>query len=253
MVISIIFYNKMELNLSDQEFFDLYVNNKDWLPFQNHGITDEEIILDKDDIDFPYQIKTYLNLLKNIETKNKSILDLGCGWGRGTYTIQKYFKDSTVTGTDINYSFIDYAKSNYKNCYFLRDNIYKTNLKSNSFDIILLNCSMHFFYDQDIVLKNIKKLLKEKGKLIVTDLFTKAMFVIFLDKLKRNNLKVLSIEDQTKNTITGMTEDILHTYNRFKGKVDTNSLLAFETVQKERLHFYQHNINRHYKFIVAND
>tara|TARA_Y100001972_G_C7644043_1_gene323573 strand:+ start:796 stop:1527 length:732 start_codon:yes stop_codon:yes gene_type:complete len=243
----------MELNLSDQGFFDLYVNQKQWQPLQNHGISDKDIELHIDDIDFPYQIKTYLNLLKNIKTKDKLILDLGCGWGRGTHTIQKYYKESIVTGTDINKSFIDYAKSKYKNCKFKEDNIYKTNLKANSFDIILLNCSMHFFYDQDIVLQNIKKILKFSGKLIVTDLWTKSMFVIFLDKIKKNKLKILSIEDQTTDTIQGIKADIIDTYDKFKAIIDKNSLNAFKTIQKERLQFYEENINRHYKFIITHD
>ncbi len=241
----------MELNLSDQGFFDLYVYQKDWLPLQNHGINDQEIKLNIDDIDFPYQIKTYLNLVKNIEIKNKSILDLGCGWGRGTHTIQKYYKESIVTGSDINQSFINYAKSKYKNSIFIIDDIFKTQIDDNSFDIVLMNCSMHFFYDQDIALQNIKKILKSTGQLIITDLWTQAMFLIFLDKIKKNNLKVLSIEDQTNSTIEGIKSDIIDTYDKFKGIIDQDSLYAFKNVQKERLLFYEGNINRHYKFIIT--
>ena len=241
----------MELNLSDQGFFDLYVYQKDWLPLQNHGINDQEIKLNIDDIDFPYQIKTYLNLVKNIEIKNKSILDLGCGWGRGTHTIQKYYKESIVTGSDINQSFINYAKSKYKNSIFIIDDIFKTQIDDNSFDIVLMNCSMHFFYDQDIALQNIKKILKSTGQLIITDLWTQAMFLIFLDKIKKNNLKVLSIEDQTNSTIKGIKSDIIDTYDKFKGIIDQDSLYAFKNVQKERLLFYEGNINRHYKFIIT--
>ena len=56
----------MRANLSDQEFFYLYVKDNDWYPLQNHGLIDETISLKKEDYDFPNQITAYLNLFKNI-------------------------------------------------------------------------------------------------------------------------------------------------------------------------------------------
>ena len=69
----------MKPNLSDKEFFELYVKNRDWYPLQNHGLVDNEIKLEDSDKDFPNQVTTYLNLFKNIKVKNDSVLDLGCG------------------------------------------------------------------------------------------------------------------------------------------------------------------------------
>lgn len=240
----------MKPNLSDQHFFDLYVKNKSWLPLQNHGLKDKDIILNKEDFDFPNQIKTYLNLFKNIDANNKSILDIGCGYGRGSHIIQKYFQDSIVTGTDINYSFIEYAKEKYKQCNYIQDDLYNTKIADSSFDFIILNCSMHFFYNQDIALQNIKNILKPKGYILITDLWTKEMFVIFLQKCKDNNLKIVSIEDQTNNTITAIEEDISTTFIKFKPQINNETISAFIDIQKERLQFYKQNINRHYKFVI---
>ena len=89
-------------------------------PLQNHGLVDEDVKLQKEDLDFPYQITSYLNLFKNDKIKNKKILDIGCGYGRGTYIIKKYLPDNEVTGMDINKSFIDYAKNIYKNVNYLQ-------------------------------------------------------------------------------------------------------------------------------------
>tara|TARA_R110000796_G_scaffold148945_1_gene265818 strand:- start:2996 stop:3721 length:726 start_codon:yes stop_codon:yes gene_type:complete len=240
----------MKPNLSDQEFFNLHVKDNNWHPLQNHGLIDKEIKLKKEDLDFPNQITAYLNLFKNIEIDNKFVLDIGCGWGRGTYVIKKYFKKCSITGVDINYSFINHAKSNYKECNYVQDNLYKTKLKNSSFDLIILNCSMHFFYDQDVVLQNIKKILKHKGKILITDLWTKESFIIFLQKCKENKLKILSIEDQTNNTIESMKKDISKTFLKFKDKVDKESILAFINIQKERLSLFENNVNRHYKFVI---
>ena len=116
----------MNGNLSDQEFFDCYVKEEKWHPLQNHGLVDEDIKLQKEDLDFPYQVTSYLNLFKNNQIKNKKILDIGCGWGRGAYIIKKYLPDNEVTGIDINQSFIDYAKNNYKDVNYFQDDFDNT-------------------------------------------------------------------------------------------------------------------------------
>ncbi len=241
---------KMNFNLSDQEFFNLYVKNNKWSPLQNHGLIDKEIQLKEEDLDFPNQITSYLNLFKNIEINNQSVLDIGCGWGRGTHTIKKYFNQCSVTGIDIDSSFIDYAKLNFKECDYIQDDIFQSKLKDSFFDFIVLNCSMHFFYDQDKALQNIHKKLKNNGKLLVTDLWTKEAFIIFLHKCGENKLKILNIEDQTDKTIESMEQDISKTFLNFKNKVDKKSIKAFIDIQKDRLKLFKENINRHYKFII---
>lgn len=242
--------DSLKPNLSDQEFFNLYVKDKDWYPLQNHGLVDKDIKLQNDDNDFPNQITSYLNLLKNINIDTQSILDIGCGWGRGTNTIKKYNKQCNVLGVDIDSCFINYAKSNFKECNYIQDNLFQSKLKDLSFDIIILNCSMHFFYNRDNALQNIRKKLKNKGKIIVTDLWTKEAFVVFLKKCETNNLKILSIEDQTEDTIKSMEQDISKTYIKFKDKIDYYSIVAFTEIQEERLKLFKQNENRHYKFII---
>ncbi len=241
----------MKPNLSDKEFFELYVKNNNWYPLQNHGLVDNEIKLEDSDKDFPNQVTTYLNLFKNIQIKNDSVLDLGCGWGRGAHVIKKYFKESTVTGCDIEPAFIEYANSNYKQCNYIVDNFYNTKIKNDSFDFILLNCSMHFFYDQDSFFKNIEKILKKKGMLLITDIWVHEAFFTFLNKCKEYKLRILNMEDLTNQTIEAMKKDIDTTLPKFK--ISRKSINAFVEIQKERLLLFENNINRQYKFVIQND
>tara|TARA_R110002167_G_scaffold10680_3_gene48435 strand:- start:2041 stop:2775 length:735 start_codon:yes stop_codon:yes gene_type:complete len=243
----------MNSNLSDQDFFNFYVKDEKWFPLQNHGLVDEDIQLKEDDFDFPYQITSYLNLFKENNIKNKSILDIGCGWGRGTYTLKKYFPYNKVIGIDCNQSFIDYAKSNYKNTYYFKDDFYKTKLKSNSFDYIVLNCCMHFFYDQDIIYNNLKKVLKEDGKIIITDIWTEESVNTFLDKIKLHKLKVELKEDLSKKTIDSMHYDIFNTFVSHWRYVKDVSIYSFLRIQRDRLKLFNDNINKQYKFIIKNE
>lgn len=241
----------MKSNLSDQEFFNHYVKEEKWFPLQNHGLIDQDIFLEKEDHDFPYQITSYLNCFKNIEPYKKSILDVGCGWGRGTYTIKKYFLSNEVIGIDYNQSFVDYAKLNYKGPYYYNDNFFKTKLKENSFDYIILNCSMHFFYNNDIIYDNFKKLLKQNGKIIITDIWTKESINIFLNKLKKHKLNIELQEDLSKGTIDSMQYDIFNTFVSHWEFVRNIAINAFLRIQRERLQLFIEDFNKQYKFIIT--
>ena len=243
----------MSSNLSDQEFFNYYVKDNNWFPLQNHGLVDETISLKKDDYDFPYQITSYLNCFKDIEPHKKSILDVGCGWGRGTYTIKKYFPSNQVIGIDCNQSFIDYAKLNYKGPYYYNDDFFKTKLKSNSFDYIILNCSMHFFYNNDVIYENLKKLLKRNGRVIMTDIWTKDSINIFLEKINSHKLQIELKEDISEKTIDSMHFDLFNTFISHWQFVKDISVYAFLKIQRDRLKFFNDGINRQYKFILKNE
>ena len=109
---------------------------------------------------------------------------------------------------------------------------------------------MHFFYDQDVIYENIKNILKPKGKLLITDIWNSKSFLTFLDKCKQHNFKILSIEDLTNPTIEAIEKDIEEVLPKFIDKVSSKSIDAFLEIQKERLTFFRHNINRQYKFVV---
>ena len=55
--------------------------------------------------------ESYHQVLKSVlPTAPKSIVDLGCGAGRSTMTLQKTFPDATVTGVDLSPYFVTVAK-----------------------------------------------------------------------------------------------------------------------------------------------
>ena len=89
---------------------------------------------------------------------------------------------------------------------------------------------MHFFYNYDVPFNNFKNILKSEGKVLITDIWTNESLFMFLTKCKQHEMKVLSIEDLTNQTIQAM-----------------------EDVQSERLTFFKQNINRQYKFIIKKE
>lgn len=150
-----------KINLSDNQFFYFFVKNQKWFPLQNHGILINSV-LKKEYEDWPCQINAYLNLLETINFENKKILDLGCGWGRGTNILNNHYK-CDIVGTDYNFDFISYAKNKFKETKYILDDFLNTNLNDNFFDIILSNCSNHFFYSNKNYYKNLKNFKKRRS------------------------------------------------------------------------------------------
>jgi len=243
--------NPNKINLSDSEFFYFFVKNQKWSPFQNHGILVNNV-LEKKYEDWPCQINAYLNLLEEINTKNKQILDLGCGWGRGTSILNNYYK-CNIIGIDYNYDFITYAKNKFKNTKYILDDFLKTNLNNDSFDIILSNCSNHFFYNKKIYYQNLKNILKKEGVIIITDIFNNLSKDVFEKNLLEHNFKIEKIEDLTKITTDAMEYDVNTIEDRFKKTINLDCINAFKMIQEHRLYLFKKQLNFQFKYLIKND
>ncbi len=126
-----------------------------------------------------------IKLIKNFFTgvnKNKKILDLGCGEG----VLVNKFKNKgyDIVGAD----------ANYESENVLKKDILGTEFEDSSFDIILcLDVLEHLdFEEQRIALKEIKRILKPKGLLILTlpnlAHFASRISFLFLGRLIRTSI-----------------------------------------------------------------
>lgn len=101
--------------------------------------------------------------------KEKRVLDLACGVGYGS----RMLKDAgakNVFGVDISEDAVKYAKAKYgtKGITFIESDATSTNLKTNVFDVVVCFEFIEHVANQDDVLKEIKRLLKKDGVLIIS-------------------------------------------------------------------------------------
>lgn len=97
------------------------------------------------------------------DIKNKKILDFGCSSGVITNILAMEARD--VIGIDIDKNAISRANKNYKNnnLRFKSTKSIKTNFRSNGFDIIIANQIYEFVEDDELLMKEIYRLLKFNG------------------------------------------------------------------------------------------
>jgi len=104
--------------------------------------------------------------------KDFSILDLGCGDGRFLSKIRKKSSASTLTGIDISENMIDTANNRrITNCNFYVGDSESLIAKDCSIDIVFCLNSFHHYPNPKLVVKEIKRVLKPGGKMIIGEVY----------------------------------------------------------------------------------
>lgn len=128
--------------------------------------------------------RDFLEKLK-IETKTKKVLDFGCGIGNLTERVIN-FNPKKVVAVDISDEAIKKAKDKpnvkNKNIEFRVENCEKLNLNSNSFDLAYGSGILHHL-DLNKSLREIKRILKDDGKIIFIEPLATNPFISLYRKL----------------------------------------------------------------------
>ena len=103
------------------------------------------------------------------DVKNKSILDAACGPGK--YAEILLSKNAEVTGIDLSFEMIKFAKERNPNqgTFFVHDlSEPLTMIEDNSFDIVLSALALHYLEDWNLTIKEFYRVLKTNGALIIS-------------------------------------------------------------------------------------
>lgn len=166
------------------------------------------------------EIPNFKKLLPNI--KDKSILDLGCGYGE----MDKYLKEQGakyILGTDISKHMIEIANNENKidgveYQIIPMEEIYKLDKK---FDIVISSLAFHYIKDYQKLIEDIYNILNEDGILLFSQEhpLTTASIIDSNQKdnhLEINNKRYYLLSDYNRNGLRKMSwnEEIVHKYHR---------------------------------------
>ena len=103
---------------------------------------------------------------------NKTILEIGCGSGNGSKSIKKHFQTKRIYAIDLDERMINIAKRRNADDSITFEVQDATNLKykNGSFDAVFVLGVLHHLPNWKDCLKELKRVLKSKGQLIIEDL-----------------------------------------------------------------------------------
>jgi len=117
--------------------------------------------------DFRKNFENPESYLPSLLERGQTIAELGCGNGFYCQYLQKYA--DKLYCVDSFCPALEEAKKKVTNAIFLCEDASKTSIPSNSVDVVLLANSFHDMENKDEVVKEIKRILKKGGKVIIID------------------------------------------------------------------------------------
>ncbi len=147
----------------------------------------------------------------------KKVLDIGCRWGHITYDIAK--KGNEVIGIDFVPEFIEEAKKIHGDkVKFMVMDAYDLKFKDKSFDAVFLGETFEHLIDPRKALKEIRRVLKDNGALIITT----PNFASFRNRIKtflgyQNDDFYLHIKVCTKETLENLLKGAGFKIEKIKG------------------------------------
>lgn len=115
-----------------------------------------------------WHTKRFIEVTRMIDDyKPQKMLDIGCHSGKFTYEISKKIPKTKMYGIDISKEAIEYAKKNYKKISFKVARAEKLPFRNDAFDFITCLEVMEHIENPTLVLKEIKRVVKKSGQIIV--------------------------------------------------------------------------------------
>ena len=150
-------------------FADRHAN----ITFLNYGYSDNgrKINLPADQEPDRYSIQLYYHIAKNIDFRNKALVEIGCGRGGGlVYLVKKWAPESAI-GIDIGKAAIKFCNRHFKKegLAFLHGNAQNLPLEDNSFDLVINVESSHRYENFGKFLSEVHRVLRNNGLLLFAD------------------------------------------------------------------------------------
>ena len=210
------------------EAYDLWADNYDYQP--------GNLMLDLDEL-------LFTRLLSNIDLKNKSVADIGCGTGRHWAKIFKK-APANLAGFDVSPGMLKKLQEKFPaaKTHTITDNHFSA-MDDHTFDVILSTLTVAHIKNIEEALEAWCRILKENGDIIITDFHPDVLglggkrtfnyqktqiavqnFVHTTDTIKKvffqNGFQLVS-QDERRIDETVMhyyqNQNALHVYNKFKG------------------------------------
>tara|TARA_R100000687_G_scaffold71543_1_gene61440 strand:+ start:836 stop:1582 length:747 start_codon:yes stop_codon:yes gene_type:complete len=142
--------------------------------YMNHGYYPSYTNLNGYHRAFKHQASLYLYLFDNIATKNKKLLEVGCGRGGGINLLSNHFDFKSIEACDLNKLNIKHCTKYSKSVGFKISNAEHLEYNDDQFDIVLNVESSHCYNHLEKFYAEVRRVLKKNGVFLYTDIFIPA-------------------------------------------------------------------------------
>ena len=197
---------------------------------------------------FKHQASLYLHLFDDVNTKNKSLLEVGCGRGGGINLLSKKYDFKNIEACDVIESNIShcqkYATSGIK---FKIANAENLDYKHDQFDIVINVESSCYYNDVERFFSKVQKILKSAGVFLYTDIFEPERLAWVEQRLSLY-FKNVKKEDITNNVMQACEYDIEH-FNEIL--LDEDIKKFYIDIAKENKKYYDDGKIFYFKLICS--
>ncbi len=169
-------------------------------------------------------------VMNSITKENAKIIDIGCGYGTTSFLLGML--GHNVTGTTLEYYF-DQTEERYKywqhhfdtsKIQIKYENLFTTDFKDNTYDYIIVQDTLHHLEPINDALIIINNILKDDGKLIVSE-ENGNNIINNLKNFKRRGFKrIIEIYDEKLKTSYLMGNENTRSLNKWKNLLEENNL-----------------------------
>ena len=209
---------KLFLSLTDYPFFrriiwkPLYetlaksIKASDW-QFMNYGYApfeyEKTLTLGPEYEINRYPLQLYHYLATKVEVSQKEMLEVGCGRGGGAAYIGNCLKPKTFTGVDIAHNAVKLANNQHATgaLKFMQGNAEALPFNDDSFDVVINVESCHAYGSVPEFLKEVKRVLRNGGYFLCTDMRAPAGMQMLRQSLLATGMTLVMEEDITDNVV----------------------------------------------------
>ena len=164
--------------------------------------------LEKKDENDRYFIQLYDHLIKDLNIKDKKILEIGSGRGGGANYISKYYKPLSYIGVDISQNAIDFCNrvNNIDILSFNQGDAENLFFDNKTVDIVINVESSHCYGSFDKFLSEVYRVLDKNGNFAFTDIMNVNKWNEVEKKIDKSKFKIIYEKDISQNALNSLTK-----------------------------------------------
>lgn len=148
----------------------------------------------------------YKHLIEHysIPTNNKTLIELGCGFGKGCYFLKKKYNLAEVVGCDINADVIDVARRLYTKTRFFIEDIVDLHKLDQQFDIALTIETADYWINHPSINASLSSVVKRGGCLLIATDYRKHLNI----EKQLKDFRLMGERDITHNVLLSLNETV---------------------------------------------